>query len=49
MPEIIVLDTHIWIWFVNLQWEQFPTAWVEAIVQRDRSRSLSRNAIAPGK
>ena len=31
MPEIIVLDTHISIGFVNLQWEQFPAAWVEAI------------------
>ncbi|MBP0007720.1 MULTISPECIES: type II toxin-antitoxin system VapC family toxin [unclassified Roseofilum] len=31
MPEIILLDTHIWIWFVNLQWEQFPATWVETI------------------
>ncbi|MDJ1171045.1 MULTISPECIES: type II toxin-antitoxin system VapC family toxin [Roseofilum] len=31
MPEIILLDTHIWIWFVNLQWERFPTAWVDII------------------
>ena len=31
MSEIIVLDTHIWIWYINLEWERFPPAWLDAI------------------
>lgn len=31
MSEIIVLDTHIWIWYINLEWERFPAAWLDAI------------------
>jgi PIN domain nuclease of toxin-antitoxin system len=31
MSEIIVLDTHIWIWFINLEWERFPNSWLDAI------------------
>ena len=36
MSEIIVLDTHIWIWFINLEWERFPAAWLDAIETADR-------------
>jgi PIN domain nuclease of toxin-antitoxin system len=31
MSEIIVLDTHMWIWFVNLAFENFPSQWHERI------------------
>ena len=31
MSEIIVLDTHIWIWFINLEWELFPSSWLDVI------------------
>ncbi|NJL92023.1 MAG: type II toxin-antitoxin system VapC family toxin [Coleofasciculaceae cyanobacterium SM2_1_6] len=31
MPEIIVLDTHIWFWFVNQEFERFPISWRETI------------------
>ena len=36
MSEIIVLDTHIWIWFINLEWERFPAVWLDAIETADR-------------
>ncbi len=29
MPEIIVLDTHIWLWLINGNTDQFPTHWRE--------------------
>lgn len=31
MSEIIVLDTHIWIWYINRELEQFPSSWLEII------------------
>jgi PIN domain nuclease of toxin-antitoxin system len=31
MSEIIVLDTHIWIWYINQELEQFPSSWLESI------------------
>ncbi|MGB6295772.1 MAG: PIN domain-containing protein [Rivularia sp. (in: cyanobacteria)] len=31
MSQVIVLDTHIWIWFINQELERFPTHWQEAI------------------
>lgn len=31
MPEIIILDTHIWIWFINQEFDRFPATWREAI------------------
>jgi PIN domain nuclease of toxin-antitoxin system len=31
MSEVIVLDTHIWIWFLTQEFEQFPTHWREVI------------------
>ncbi|MBE9138053.1 type II toxin-antitoxin system VapC family toxin [Nodosilinea sp. LEGE 07088] len=27
MPEVIVLDTHIWFWFINQEFERFPAHW----------------------
>ncbi|WP_414551285.1 type II toxin-antitoxin system VapC family toxin [Anabaena sp. CCY 0017] len=31
MSEVIVLDTHIWFWFVTQDFARFPTRWREAI------------------
>ncbi|MEA5581891.1 type II toxin-antitoxin system VapC family toxin [Nodularia harveyana UHCC-0300] len=31
MSELIVLDTHIWFWFVTQDFARFPTRWREAI------------------
>jgi PIN domain nuclease of toxin-antitoxin system len=31
MSQIIVLDTHIWIWFVTQEFEMFPSHWRELI------------------
>ncbi len=29
MSEIIVLDTHIWFWLINSDFDRFPTSWLE--------------------
>jgi PIN domain nuclease of toxin-antitoxin system len=31
MSEIIVLDTHIWLWFINANLDQFPSHWLNRI------------------
>ncbi len=31
MPEVIVLDTHIWIWLINQEFNRFPESWREII------------------
>ena len=33
---MIVLDTHIWFWYINESFEQFPLEWVEQIRQTER-------------
>ena len=35
MSEMVVLDTHIWFWFINGSFERFPAQWVEQIWQAD--------------
>ncbi len=35
MSEIIVLDTHIWIWYINQEIERFPASWLEIIETAD--------------
>ncbi len=29
MSEIIVLDTHIWLWLINSDFDRFPSSWLE--------------------
>jgi PIN domain nuclease of toxin-antitoxin system len=29
MSEIIVLDTHIWLWLINSNFDHFPSSWLE--------------------
>ncbi len=36
MSEIIVLDTHVWLWYVNGNCERYPPAWVERIATATR-------------
>lgn len=31
MSQIIILDTHIWVWFLTQEFERFPTQWRDAI------------------
>ncbi|MDF5717935.1 MAG: PIN domain-containing protein [Rhizonema sp. NSF051] len=31
MSQVIILDTHIWIWFINQEFDLFPTHWREVI------------------
>jgi PIN domain nuclease of toxin-antitoxin system len=35
MSQIIILDTHIWFWFINQQFDKFPTHWREVIETAD--------------
>ncbi|MEI6371950.1 MAG: type II toxin-antitoxin system VapC family toxin [Nostocales cyanobacterium ELA608] len=28
---MIVLDTHIWVWYINRELEKFPSSWLEII------------------
>ncbi len=41
MSEVVVLDTHIWIWLVNRNLDRFPSEWV------DRLESAERVGISP--
>jgi PIN domain nuclease of toxin-antitoxin system len=36
MSEVIVLDTHIWLWLVNANFERFPTRWIDSIESATR-------------
>ncbi|MBC1223489.1 type II toxin-antitoxin system VapC family toxin [Nostoc sp. UCD121] len=38
MSEIIILDTHIWIWYINRELDQFPTSWLEIIETANQVR-----------
>jgi PIN domain nuclease of toxin-antitoxin system len=33
---MIVLDTHIWIWFINQEFDRFPAAWRDQIETADQ-------------
>jgi PIN domain nuclease of toxin-antitoxin system len=35
MSEMVVLDTHLWIWYVNENFDQIPRQWLEQIRQAD--------------
>lgn len=36
MSELIILDTHIWIWFINQEFGNFPADWKDKIETADR-------------
>ncbi len=36
MSQIIILDTHIWFWLVNLEFDRFPVHWQDKINSSDR-------------
>jgi len=35
MPELILLDTHIWYWFINEEYGRFPSPWRKQIAEAD--------------
>ena len=35
MSQVIVLDTHIWIWFILQEFERFPSNWRDVIETAD--------------
>jgi len=37
---VIVLDSHIWFWWINLEFERFPKSWRPQIEQAGRSEYL---------
>lgn len=41
MPEIIMLDTHIWFWFINGDTDPIPVSHRKQIEQADRVGSVS--------
>jgi PIN domain nuclease of toxin-antitoxin system len=41
LSEVIVLDTHIWLWLVNANFAEFPAHW------RERIESAARVGISP--
>ncbi len=36
MPEIVVLDTHIWFWWITKEFERFRSLWLDVIKSADR-------------
>ena len=36
MSEVIVLDTHIWLWQINANFDQFPAHWPALFESADR-------------
>jgi PIN domain nuclease of toxin-antitoxin system len=36
VSKVIVLDTHIWFWFINQDFERFPAPWRDAIETADQ-------------
>lgn len=36
MPEIIVLDTHIWFWWITQEHQRFPNPWLTLIENADQ-------------
>ncbi|MGD0959955.1 MAG: PIN domain-containing protein [Methylomonas sp.] len=36
MPQIVVLDTHIWFWWITKEFERFPSLWLDVIESADR-------------
>jgi PIN domain nuclease of toxin-antitoxin system len=36
MPEVVLLDTHIWLWLINGDFEKFPSQWRDQIESADR-------------
>lgn len=36
MPEIIVLDTHIWFWWITQEHQRFPLEWLTLIENADQ-------------
>jgi PIN domain nuclease of toxin-antitoxin system len=41
MSEVIILDTHVWLWFINGNLDLFPSNWLNQI------ESASRVGISP--
>jgi PIN domain nuclease of toxin-antitoxin system len=35
MFQMVILDTHIWIWYVKENFDQIPTQWLAQIRQAD--------------
>ncbi|MEA5595265.1 type II toxin-antitoxin system VapC family toxin [Rivularia sp. UHCC 0363] len=35
MSQVIIIDTHIWIWFIFQEFERFPASWREVIETTD--------------
>jgi PIN domain nuclease of toxin-antitoxin system len=36
MSEVILLDTHIWLWYVNGDFDRMPAHWLDQIEDADQ-------------
>ncbi len=36
MPEVIVLDSHLWFWWISQEHDRFPAHWQSLIEEADR-------------
>jgi PIN domain nuclease of toxin-antitoxin system len=36
MPQVIVLDTHIWFWWITQEFERFPKQWPDIIAATEQ-------------
>ncbi|EDX84434.1 hypothetical protein S7335_2131 [Synechococcus sp. PCC 7335] len=36
MPKVIILDTHIWLWQINANFDRFPSHWPAVFESEDR-------------
>jgi PIN domain nuclease of toxin-antitoxin system len=36
MPKVVLLDSHIWIWYINLELDKLPNSWLEIIETADQ-------------
>jgi PIN domain nuclease of toxin-antitoxin system len=37
MSEIVVLDTHVWLWLINANFDRFPSSWLSQFEKADLS------------
>jgi PIN domain nuclease of toxin-antitoxin system len=40
MSQVIVLDTHIWFWWITEEFQRFPSSWGDMISTSVRDKKL---------
>jgi PIN domain nuclease of toxin-antitoxin system len=47
LSEVIILDTHIWLWLVNANFAEFPAHWRDRIKISTTPQEWFQQALAP--